>query len=105
MTLTINQDASLEILLRHGLKSDALGSNGITLMGRALSQAARQGNIEQVRLLIDHGAHMDERFNHKLPWEHAVRLGRVEIARLLEQGGAPLAQMDDVGRFIAAIDE
>jgi len=102
VALAINQAASLEILLRHGLNPDATASNGISLMGRALSQAARQGNIEQVRLLIDHGARMDERFNNKLPWEHAVRLGRVEIARLLEKAGAPLAPMDDVGRFIAA---
>jgi ankyrin repeat protein len=102
MALAINQDASLEILLRHGLKPDATASNGITLMGRALSQAARQGNIGQVRLLIDRGARMDERFNNKLPWEHAVRLGRVEVARLLEKAGTPLAQMDDIGQFIAA---
>jgi ankyrin repeat protein len=102
MALAINQDASLEILLRHGLKPDATASNGITLLGRALSQAARQGNIEQGRLLIDHGARMDERFNNKPPWEHAARLGRVEVARFLEKAGAPLAQMDDVGRFIAA---
>jgi ankyrin repeat protein len=102
MALAINQDASLEILLRHGLKPDATASNGITLMGRALSQAARQGNIEQVRLLIDHGTRMDERFNNKLAWEHAVRLGRVEVARLLKKAGAPLAQMDDVGQFIAS---
>jgi len=102
MALAINQDASLEILLRHGLKPDATASNGITLMGRALSQAARQGNIEQVRLLIDRGARMDERFNNKLPWEHASRLGRVEVARVLEKAGAPLAQMDAIGRFIAA---
>jgi ankyrin repeat protein len=102
MALAINQDASLEILLRHGLKPDATAANGITLMGRALSQAARQGNIEQVRLLIDRGARTDERFNDKLPWEHAARLGRVEVAWLLEKAGAPLAEMDDVGRFIAA---
>jgi ankyrin repeat protein len=102
MALAINQDASLEFLLRHGLKPDATASNGITLMGRALSQAARQGNIEQVRLLIAHGARMDERFNNKLPWEHATRLGRVEVAWFLEKAGAPLAPMDDVGRFIAA---
>jgi len=102
MALAINQDASLEILLRHGLKPDAAAATGITLMGRALSQAARQGNLEQVRLLMDHGARMDEVFNHKLPWEHAVRLGRTEVAQLLESAGAPLAQLDDVGRFIAA---
>jgi ankyrin repeat protein len=102
MALAINQDASLEILLRHGLAPDATASSGITLLGRALSQAARQGNLEQVRLLIDHGARLDERFNNKLPWEHAVRLGWVEVARLLEKAGAPLAPMDDVGRFIAA---
>lgn len=30
-----------------------------------------------------------------------MRLGRLEVARVLEEAGAPTAQMDDVGRFIS----
>ncbi|HTA44112.1 MAG TPA: ankyrin repeat domain-containing protein [Bryobacteraceae bacterium] len=100
-TLANNQDGSLEILLRHGLKPGALAASGISLMGRALSQAARSGNAGQVRLLLAHDARTDETFNGRLPWDHAMRLGRVEIARLLEQAGAPVAQMDEVGQFVA----
>ena len=51
MALSINQAACLEILLRHGLRPDAMAPEGVTLMGRALSQAARHGDVEQVRLL------------------------------------------------------
>lgn len=99
--LSINQDACLEMLLRHGLKPDAMGISGISLMGRALSQAARYGHVEQVRLLLAHRARVDEKFNGKLPWEHAVRLGRLEVARLLEEAGAPIAELEDVGRFVS----
>lgn len=99
--LNVNQDASLEILLRHGLQPDAMSSEGITLMGRALSQAARQGREDQVKLLLDHRARTDEPFHGKLAWEHAMRLGRAEIAKLLEQGGAPTVALDDLGRFIS----
>ena len=37
----------------------------------------------------------------KTPWEHAMRLGRVEVARLLEEAGAPVAELDEVGRFVS----
>ena len=99
--LSINQDACLEMLLQHGLKPDAMGPSGVTLMGRALSQAARRGDAKSVRLLLAHHARTNEKFNGKLPWEHAMRLGRLEVARLLEEAGAPTAVMDEVGRFIS----
>ena len=99
--LSINQDTCLEMLLRHGLMPAAMGSGGITLLGRALSQAARRGNLDQVRLLLAHHARTDEEFQGKIPWEHAVRLGRLEVARLLEEAGAPLAELDEVGRFVS----
>jgi ankyrin repeat protein len=99
--LSINQDACLEMLLRHGLKPDAMGAGGTTLLGRALLQAARRGNLDQVRLLLAHRARTDEEFQGKIPWEHAMRLGRLEVARLLEEAGAPVAEMDEVGRFVS----
>lgn len=101
MALCINQNACLEMLLRHGLKPDVMGSDGITLMGRALSQSARIGDMEEVRLLLAHGARMDERFRGKTPWQHAMRLGRLEVAQMLEEAGAPAPEMDDVGVFIS----
>lgn len=98
--LWINQGACLEMLLQHGLKPDAMGSGGVTLMGRALSQAARHGDVESVRLLLAHHARADEKFNGKLPWDHAMRLGRLGVARLLEEAGVPVSELDEVGRFI-----
>jgi len=98
--LSINQDACLEMLLRHGLKPDAMGPQGITLMGRALAQAARHGDAESVRLLLAHHARTDEKFNGKIPWEHAMRLGRLEVAHLLEEAGALVSELDEGGRFI-----
>jgi ankyrin repeat protein len=99
--LSINQGACLEILLRHGLKPDVMGRGGITLMGRALSQAARQGRADHVRLLLTHHARTDEKFEGKLPWEHAMRLGRLGVAHLLEEAGAPVSELDEVGRFVS----
>ncbi len=101
MALSINQSACLELLLRHGLKPDAMGPGGITLMGRALSQAARHGHTDQVKLLLAHHARTDEKFQGELPWEHAMRLGRLEVARLLEEAGAPVAELDELGRFVS----
>ncbi|MGO9258697.1 MAG: ankyrin repeat domain-containing protein [Bryobacteraceae bacterium] len=100
--LSINQGACLEMLLRHGLKPDAMGRGGITLMGRALSQAARQGHAGQVRLLLAHHARTDEKLRGKLPWEHAMERGNPAVARLLEEAGAPVAELNDVERFVAA---
>jgi ankyrin repeat protein len=99
--LSINQDACLEMLLRHGLKPDAMGRGGITLMGRALSQAARHGHVSHVQLLLAHHARTDEKFEGKIPWEHAMRLGRLEVARLLEEAGAAVSELDEVGRFVS----
>ena len=99
--LSINQDACLEMLLRYGLKPDAMGRDGTSLMGRALTQAARRGNSAHVRLLLAHHARTDEKFQGKLPWDHAMRLGHLEVARLLEAAGAPVAELDEAGRFIS----
>jgi ankyrin repeat protein len=99
--LYINQSACLEMLLRYGLKPDATDPGGMTLMGRALSEAVRRGNAEQVKLLLVHGARTDEKFQGKVVWEHAMRLGRVEIARQLAEAGAAVSKLDEVGQFTA----
>jgi ankyrin repeat protein len=43
---------SVQLLLEHGAKPNAVDSNGDT----ALADAIQKGNVETVRLLIDHGA-------------------------------------------------
>jgi ankyrin repeat protein len=100
--LWINQSASLEILLRHGLKPDAqvkTETGGITLLGRELSLAARSGHLDRVKLLLAHGARADEKFQGKTPWDHATEQGHLEIARLLEESGAPTTELSEVERF------
>lgn len=100
--LWINPDASLGLLLRHGLRANARVGT-ITLLGRELSRAATRGNIDQVKLLLAHGARTDEQFQAKTPWQHAMERGNLEIARLLEEAGAPSAGLDDVDRFTSFV--
>jgi len=64
-------------------------------------EALLNGDPEEIRLLLGHNARTDEPFRGKLPWEHAMRLGRMEAARLLEQAGAPTVELDEVGRFVS----
>jgi ankyrin repeat protein len=107
--LNINQEQityrKLEILLRHGLTPDArtkrVNAGGITLMGRALSMAALAGDAERVKLLLAHDARTDEEWRAKMPWQHAMQRGHLEIARLLEEAGAPTVVLDDVERFVS----
>lgn len=99
--LVINQDDCLGLILKYGLEPDAKGADGITLMGRALLRAARRNRVDDVRILLRHHARTDEKFNGKIPWEHAMRLGHVEAARLLEVSGAAVAELDDVSRFVS----
>jgi ankyrin repeat protein len=102
--LWINQGASLEILLRHGLNGDAqtkTGSPVITLLGREINRAARGGHKDRVKLLLAHGARMDELFEGSTPWRRAMDSGHLEIARLLEHAGAPTSALSDVEQFTA----
>jgi ankyrin repeat protein len=100
--LALNQDAALEILLRHGLNPEARGREGPTLMGRALALAARKGQVEQVRLLLGHGARADEKVQGKLAWEHAVAFGHMKAARILKEAGAATTTLSEVERFACA---
>ncbi len=100
--LWINQGAALDLLLGHGLKPDArmqTGTGTITLLGRELSRAARNGHLDRVRLLLAHGARTDESFENKTPWRHAIEKGHLEIAQALQQAGAPVSALDPVERF------
>lgn len=100
--LWINQDASLDLLLRHGLKPDAqitTESGPITLLGRELSRAAQNGATDRVQLLLADGARTDETFQGKIPWQHAMAAGNLEIARMLEKAGAPAVRLSDIERF------
>ncbi len=103
-----NPAASLEILLRHGLKPDAIarrhtgnGTANITLMGYALAVAALRGNLERVNLLLANGARTGEIWDGKTPWQHAMAKGHLEIARTLDAAGAPTAPLDELEQFVS----
>lgn len=101
MALAINQDACLELLLRYGLKPNAMTRGGITLMGRTLCQAARRGKLDQVRLLLAHGARADEKFDGRIAWEHAMKFGHLDVARMLEETGAAVAELGETETFVS----
>ncbi|HLN32485.1 MAG TPA: ankyrin repeat domain-containing protein [Gemmataceae bacterium] len=106
-----DKNACLEILLRHGLNAEARtkrsstadhsGAGSMTLLGRELSRAANRGQIEAVKLLLAHHARTDEKFEGKTPWEHALQRGHLEIARMLEEAGAPTSELNEVERFVS----
>jgi len=100
--LWINQGASLELLLRHGLTPEMQTKTKdgvITMLGRELSQAARNSHEDRVKLLLAHGARTDETFRGKTPWQHAMDMGNLLIASLLEKVGGPISNLSDVERF------
>ncbi|HEY6332035.1 MAG TPA: hypothetical protein VI756_22085 [Blastocatellia bacterium] len=103
-----NPKASLEILLRHGLKPTAMArtnargnSPGITLMGRALGRAAMSNDAGLVKLLLEYGARTEERLNGKTPWEQATTRGHMEVAKILADAGAPTVRLNDVDQFVS----
>jgi len=106
-----DKGARLEILLRHGLSPDALtkrssaanksGTGAITLLGHELSVAARSGQIDNVKLLLANHARTDEKSQGKTPWENAIERGHLEVARLLEEAGAPTSKLNRVERFVS----
>jgi ankyrin repeat protein len=89
------------MLLRYGLSPDAKAPNGITLMGRELANAARNGHRNLVRLLLAYHARTGEKVGGKTPWEHAISQGNKEIALFLQAAGAPTVELDEVQRFVS----
>jgi ankyrin repeat protein len=100
--LWIHPAASLELLLDHGLAPEArTADDEITLMGRELSRAALEGHLDRAKLLLQHGARADEAFRGRTPWQHAMDRGNLEIARVLEEAGAPMARLSDVEELMS----
>jgi len=56
------------------------------LGNRELVQVCRQGDLERVKSLIDHGA--DVRFNDDYPLRSASSFGHLEIVKFLVRNGA-----------------
>jgi ankyrin repeat protein len=53
-----------------------------------------------VKLLLAHQARTDETFDGKTPWQHAKEHGHLDIARMLEEAGAPAAHQTEAERFL-----
>jgi ankyrin repeat protein len=95
----------LAILLQQGLTPDArckqANNAGLSLMGRALANAAINGDEKSVTLLLAHDVRTDEVFRGKTPWQYAVARGHLAIARLLENAGAPTSELSEVDRVVS----
>ena len=80
-----------KILLEQGVKADH-PTKSTTGLVRSLSTplqiAARKGNEAVVRLLLDHGANVNQRSVHASTLDYAVEEGHESIVRLLLQRGA-----------------
>jgi hypothetical protein len=91
-------NAWLELLLARGLASAAE-------LDYLLGQAAVQGFVERVQLLLAHGANVDgrNRYNRRTHLENALLEGHAEIARLLRAAGASAPALSDSDRFRVAV--
>ena len=80
-----------EILLEQGVKADP-PTRSTTGLVRSLSTplqiAAHKGNEAVVRLLLDHGANINQRSVHASTLDYAVEEGHEPIVRLLLERGA-----------------
>jgi hypothetical protein len=88
-------------LLRQGVPVDVADSLGTT----ALSAAAVEGHLEVARLLIEHGASMNERSQPlgRTPLMNAAESGQPEMIRYLLSAGADASIADDRGETALAI--
>jgi ankyrin repeat protein len=86
--LKLGHQDCLEIALRYGLR-DA------DLLQRELAWAVWRGNIQMVKLLLAHHAPAGDL------WEKAMERGDGDIARLLEEAGAPTAPLTAVQQFVS----
>jgi ankyrin repeat protein len=76
----------LEVLLKHGADPNAHEPGGMTALMTASS--ASYGNIDQVKVLLAHGAAVDVQHPDGTAWVLARRAGNMEILHLLEGAGA-----------------
>ena len=80
-----------KILLEQGVKADPPTKSATGLV-RSLSTplqiAAHKGNETVVRLLLDHGANVDQRSVHASTLDYAVEEGHESVVRLLLERGA-----------------
>ena len=91
-------NAWLELLLARGLSSAAD-------LDFLLGQAAVQGFVERVQLLLAHGASADgrSRYNGRTHVENALLEGHAEIARMLFGAGASAPALSEIDRFRVAV--
>lgn len=83
-----------EVLLEQGVRADP-PTQSTTGLVKALSTplqiAAHKGHETTVRLLLDHGANINQRSVYASPLDYAVMEGREAVVRLLLERGAKLS--------------
>ena len=91
-------NAWLELLLARGLSA-------ASELDFLLGQAAVQGFVDRVRLLLAHGAAAEgrNRYNRRTHLENALLEGHTELADLLRGAGARAPALSDSDRFRVAV--
>jgi ankyrin repeat protein len=80
-------------LLEAGADANARGQSGYT----ALAHAARQGHLEVVELLIEHGARVDARYSGTTALIRAAEGGHLDCVRALVAAGADISFTNKAG--------
>ena len=89
---------TLELLLNHGLSPNQLPYHGLSPLMYAC-RADKSGNGARVRLLLEHGARVNEIGpKRRTALHYAAQMKSPEIAELLLQAGADRSLRDDTGR-------
>ena len=84
----------LELLLKHGLKGELLGST--------LARVIFTRDPKSVKLLLDHHAYTEELTDGKTPWQIAMERGDLESAALLQKAGARTFELQEIDQFVSS---
>ena len=88
----------LEMLLKSGAKIDDISSE--TIATSALHQAAVSNSCENIKVLLAHGANINEIVHDGTPLMHAAYEGRDEMVSFLLKEGADLNFKDHFGNTV-----
>jgi ankyrin repeat protein len=92
---TTGDQASVELLLRHGALADSSFSNCLEVT--ALGGAAQFGHLDVMRTLLNAGAYINSSSMLKYPLANAVVGGHADAVQALVERGATFQQLDRSG--------
>jgi ankyrin repeat protein len=86
-------EAILELFINNGANAHQVFKNEKTgiIFSYPIFDAIQVGNVKSVKLLLDHGAFVNQVLGNKTPIQHAIEKGRQDIVLLLLSYGAKIA--------------